>query len=129
MSSKLHRLLIAAAVLAGVSVGRVPVATAAGPCAPYVKQFCPGKVPGTLAAMSCLNDHLAKVSDACKARVQAVTARETAKPDGTRATLETCKPDLDKFCKLVKPGGGRLMRCLQQHRKDLSPPCKAKLPS
>ena len=35
-----------------------------------------------------------------------------------------CKEDLKKFCASVQPGGGRLVRCLKEHEKDLSPACQ-----
>src|SRR5262249_25614951 len=40
---------------------------------------------------------------------------------------EPCRPDLEKFCKGVKPGGGRLVECLKQHESELSGGCRAKL--
>jgi len=35
-----------------------------------------------------------------------------------------CAGDAAKFCKDVKPGGGRIANCLKEHEKDLSPACK-----
>lgn len=35
-----------------------------------------------------------------------------------------CKEDLKKFCADVKSGGGRLVQCLKEHEKDLSPACQ-----
>ena len=35
-----------------------------------------------------------------------------------------CADDVSKFCKDVKPGGGRIANCLKEHEKDLSPACK-----
>ena len=37
-----------------------------------------------------------------------------------------CKADAEKFCKDVKPGGGRVMACLKAHEDQLSDSCKAK---
>jgi hypothetical protein len=34
-----------------------------------------------------------------------------------------CADDIAKFCKDVKPGGGRIANCLKEHEKDLSPAC------
>lgn len=38
-----------------------------------------------------------------------------------------CKAEITKWCKDVKKGGGRIVKCLQEHDKDLSDACKAKL--
>ncbi len=38
-----------------------------------------------------------------------------------------CAPDVNKFCKGVKLGQGRLVRCMWQHRDQLSPACKEKI--
>jgi hypothetical protein len=35
-----------------------------------------------------------------------------------------CRPDVEKFCKDVKPGGGRIVQCLQQHESALSGACR-----
>ena len=36
-----------------------------------------------------------------------------------------CADDIAKFCKDVQPGQGRIVTCMKQHEKDLSPGCKA----
>jgi hypothetical protein len=58
--------------------------------------------------------------------------RVMAEPDGGAGgkvgkdkAFAACKADLDKFCKDVKPGGGRLMNCLKEHEAGLSADCKA----
>ena len=35
-----------------------------------------------------------------------------------------CKADAEKFCKDVKPGEGRIMKCLKEHDAELSETCK-----
>ena len=35
-----------------------------------------------------------------------------------------CADDIDKFCKGLQPGGGRIAKCLKDHEKELSPACK-----
>lgn len=47
----------------------------------------------------------------------AARADEGAKP---------CKADVEKFCKDVKPGEGRIIDCLKAHEAELSADCKAK---
>jgi hypothetical protein len=36
---------------------------------------------------------------------------------------EACGEDVKKLCQGVKPGGGRIMQCLDQHVKEVSPDC------
>jgi hypothetical protein len=38
-----------------------------------------------------------------------------------------CADDMQKFCKDVQPGGGRIARCLKEHESELSPECKEKM--
>lgn len=40
---------------------------------------------------------------------------------------QPCRPDLEKFCKGVAQGAGRLSECLKQHASELSPGCKQKM--
>jgi hypothetical protein len=35
-----------------------------------------------------------------------------------------CEADAKRLCPEVKPGGGRILRCLEAHGSDLSPGCR-----
>jgi hypothetical protein len=35
-----------------------------------------------------------------------------------------CKDDIEKLCKDVKPGQGRILKCMREHENELSPVCK-----
>lgn len=37
---------------------------------------------------------------------------------------EACGDDLARFCKDIKPGGGRIRECLRAHEQELSDGCK-----
>ena len=39
---------------------------------------------------------------------------------------EACSKDIEKYCKDVRPGGGRIQTCLKEHQKELSGECKQK---
>jgi Cysteine rich repeat len=41
---------------------------------------------------------------------------------------KACATDLRQLCASVKPGGGRVLACLQSHEAELKPLCKAELP-
>ncbi len=37
---------------------------------------------------------------------------------------QPCRPDVQKLCSGVQPGGGRIVACLKQHESELSPQCQ-----
>jgi len=41
--------------------------------------------------------------------------------------LQPCHDEVQKFCAKVKPGRGRVSRCLNEHEADLSEACKSRL--
>jgi cysteine rich repeat protein len=41
------------------------------------------------------------------------------------ATNEVCRSEMDKLCKGVAAGEGRILKCLQEHDADLSDACRA----
>lgn len=43
------------------------------------------------------------------------------------AMASACRSDYQTFCSKVKPGGGQVAQCLQEHAAELSAPCKAQL--
>jgi hypothetical protein len=46
-------------------------------------------------------------------------------PSGDFAKVhEACQPDVERLCKDVPPGGGRIRQCLRAHRAELSDGCK-----
>jgi hypothetical protein len=50
---------------------------------------------------------------------------------GSRAYAEeqklACSEEIAQYCKGVKPGGGRILICLKEHEKDLTPTCRDKV--
>jgi hypothetical protein len=43
------------------------------------------------------------------------------------AQQKPCADELEKFCKDVRPGEGRILKCLQDHDSELSPVCRDKV--
>jgi hypothetical protein len=42
---------------------------------------------------------------------------------GMHKMQEACGTDIKQFCSNVKPGGGRIVQCLEQHQKEVSQGC------
>ena len=45
-------------------------------------------------------------------------------PRVTSAQLAACRADREQYCKGVALGGGRVLRCLEEHRSSLSEGCR-----
>ena len=63
---------------------------------------------------------------AVKADENAAAAPKAEAPAAAPAKADPCKADIEKFCKDVTPGGGRIMACLKAYEDKLSEGCKAK---
>ncbi len=44
------------------------------------------------------------------------------------ALMQVCRGDYDRLCVGVKPGGGRVLACLQNHANQLSTACGQAMP-
>jgi hypothetical protein len=44
-----------------------------------------------------------------------------------RAEQGACKADVEKLCKDVQPGEGRIVECMKAHQKELSPKCASQV--
>lgn len=91
-----------------------------GACRADVQKLCKGVHPGGGRIAACLKQHESEISPGCKENM--AKAREEVKE-----LAEACKADAETVCKGVKPGQGRVMRCLAEHKDKVSSACNAKL--
>lgn len=91
-------------------------------CKGDVQKFCKDIKPGQGKLYRCLHEHEAKLSAGCKAWY--ADSHQKLK-NWSQNVATACSGDLDTHCKDVKPGGGRLVKCLHDHEEDLSGSCKA----
>jgi len=92
-------------------------AMAEGPCHSDMEKFCKDVEHGGGAVMKCMKEHEAELSTECKSH------RDMMK-EHMKDVHEACKADAEKFCKDVKPGKGRMKKCMKSHKKELSQACK-----
>jgi hypothetical protein len=89
-----------------------------GACKDDVDKFCKDVRPGGGRIWACLKNHEADLTQPCKDHMAATRERAA----GFNAA---CKADMDKFCKGIPHGKGRVASCLKSHEAELSEPCKA----
>jgi hypothetical protein len=122
---------VALVVLAGLA-GRASAQSQGRPCQPDIEKLCKGVQTGGGRIRECLKSHASELSPNCKKMYDSkkgIFSEDTpAHANRRQAMLEACKPELEKFCKGIQPGGGRLKVCLEQHRSELSDACTKAFP-
>ena len=91
-----------------------------GVCKADIEKFCKGVQPGQGRIIQCMKQHEAEFSPACKEQID-------ADKEEAQEFVKACKPDVEKFCKGVAQGKGRIYRCLKANEAQLSPSCQAHL--
>ena len=89
-----------------------------GPCAADARKFCGDVQPGQGGIAKCMKTHEAELSPACREGMK-------ARAEKAERVREECKPDVEKFCKGIAPGGGRIRSCLRARQAELNPACAA----
>ena len=116
--TRLLAMIIALAALV-FWIGTSVYAEISPPCAAEIAKFCKDIQPCKGLLMDCLKEHENELSSTCKAKVEEANKR-------FEKAQQACAEDIQKFCKDIQPGGGRIAKCLKEHVCDLSPACKEK---
>ncbi|MDD5628021.1 MAG: cysteine rich repeat-containing protein [Elusimicrobia bacterium] len=91
-----------------------------GPCQDDMQKFC--KDAGDRAArMKCMKEHDAELSEPCRRMRENIKARVGKRLEKAK---EACSAEIDRFCKDVPEGEGRVAKCLKGHAEELGPRCK-----
>ena len=90
-------------------------------CRADVQSLCAGVQPGGGRIVACLKQNQAKLSPDCRAAL-------VRQRNGAQERFRACRPDVQRLCRDVQPGGGRIVACLKQHRAELSGECGRLLP-
>jgi hypothetical protein len=89
-------------------------------CAEEIEKFCKDIKPGGGRIMECLKAHESELCGSCREKIGELQGI-------IKDCEQACSGDIAQFCKEVQPGGGRILKCLREHDKELSPSCSAKL--
>ena len=113
-------MIVAVMLWMGLAAAPANAAQAQGPCANDLQKFCRDVQPGGGRIAKCLKEHQNDLSPACKQQIAELKKQ-------VHEFQEACEDDAMKLCAGVKPGGGRIFRCLKEHESELSPECKEKM--
>ena len=100
--------------------GRAYAAEQELPCAEEIAKYCKEVKPGGGRILDCLDEHQKDLSVSCKKKLQESKER-------LMKAQQACTGDMEKFCKDVQPGGGRILKCLREHTQELSPACSQEI--
>ena len=87
------------------------------PCADDAAKYCNGVNSGGGRMATCLKEHQKDLSPACQKRSHEMMMR-------SKGMHKVCADDVDKFCKDVQPGKGRMGNCMREHKSELSAECQ-----
>jgi hypothetical protein len=89
-------------------------------CADDIEKFCIEIKPGGGRVINCLKAHEAELTASCREKMCELQGF-------IQGCEQACAGDIAQFCKKVEPGGGRIVKCLREHEKELSSECSSKL--
>jgi len=97
------------------------------PCEKEIAMYCKNVKPENNGILKCLEAHETKLSKECRAyevRMEGFKGERREIVKRKRRFQQDCKADIYKFCKDadLKPGG--MGKCIYQHEKEVSTPCK-----
>ena len=100
-------------------------------CARDYQAMCASVPAGGSASLQCLRSNMQSLSPPCQSAVAAIGSggSQAAAPSAPGNPAQACRADFRALCGGIRPGGGRAMMCLREHRMDLSPNCQASLQS
>ncbi|ASD63946.1 cysteine rich repeat-containing protein [Bdellovibrio bacteriovorus] len=98
-------------------------AVAKGPndvCAKDRETLCGTVERGEGRVLKCMMDNKDKLSADCKAKFEKMK-------DHAAEMKDACHEDHEKFCANVSMGKGKKMKCMMEHKDELSADCKAQM--
>jgi hypothetical protein len=94
-------------------------------CNKEINTYCKTVIPGEGRVLACLYAHSEKLSNRCEYALYDVAAQLERAVAALTYIANECNDDLEKYCAAVRPGGGRLLQCLENNEKKLSDRCKS----
>ncbi len=90
-------------------------------CEAEIEQLC----PDSAGRGQCLQHRAQQLPPFCQEHVR---ERFVKWKEERARSIAACEADLKRFCSTVRPGGGKIIQCLQEHTQDVSDRCYQTLP-
>jgi len=91
------------------------VETVANGCKVEIEKYCSQVTPGEGRVLACLYAHEDKLSSKCEYALYDAAAQLERAVAALSYVANECDADLEKYCKSIAPGEGRLLDCLEKH--------------
>ena len=92
-------------------------------CNKEINTYCKAVTPGEGRVLACLYAHSDKLANRCEyALYDAAVQLERAVAALTYIANE-CRDDIRTYCSAIRPGGGRILRCLESNEDKISDRC------
>jgi hypothetical protein len=118
--------MAAGLLCAGLMFGTDASAADKNACSEDIAKFCQNIEPGMIALMDCLEKHENELSGPCREFEATMGGRGAERGERIRRKVQfrqSCMSDMAKFCKDANPTQGGMLKCLNDHKKEISVTC------
>jgi hypothetical protein len=96
-------------------------------CEKELTTYCKDVIPGEGRGLACLYAYSDKLSAKCEYALYDAAAQLERVINALSYTANECRADLTKFCADIKPGEGRLLKCIEKNDANVTARCKQAL--
>jgi hypothetical protein len=100
------------------------VETVANGCKAEIEAYCKDVTPGEGRVLACLYARSDKLSGKCEYALYDAAAQLERAVAALSYVVNECADDLNKFCRNVPAGEGRLLECIEKNDPKVSSRCK-----
>jgi hypothetical protein len=119
-------IMAAGLLCAGLIFGTDASAADKTSCSEDIAKFCQNIEPGMIALMDCLEKHENELTGACKEYEATMGGGKVERREQVREKIkfrQACLTDMAKFCNDANPMQGGMLKCLNDHEKEISFSC------
>jgi hypothetical protein len=126
MKSVTFAIMAAGLFCIGLMSGASASAADKDACSDDIAKFCQSIEPGRIALMDCLEKHESELTDACKAQEMSMDkprAESRERLGEWKLFRQACQKDMAMFCNDATTAHGGMLKCLNDHQKEVSVSC------